>query len=58
LTTRFFGSAWARSDLSLPPTFKLESHPERAEALRRDYHAMRDMDVSEPQPFEQVHHAD
>jgi hypothetical protein len=52
--SRFFGSAWARYDLAQPPTLKLVPHPERVEALRRDYHAMREMYMSEPQPFEQI----
>jgi hypothetical protein len=52
--SRFFGSAWARYELALPPTFKLVPPPEREEALRRDYRAMRDMYLSEPQPFEHV----
>jgi hypothetical protein len=52
--SRFFGSAWARYDLALPPTFKLVPPGEREAALRRDYQAMRDMYMSEPQPFEQI----
>jgi hypothetical protein len=50
----FFGSAWARYDLAIPPTFKLVPPPEREAALRRDYQAMRDMYLSDPLPFERV----
>ncbi len=50
----FFGSAWARYDLAIPPTFKLVPPPEREAALRRDYQAMRDMYMSDPMPFEGV----
>ena len=52
--SRFFGSAWARYDLAVPPTFKLVPPPEREAALRRDYDAMRDMYLSEPTPFHDV----
>jgi hypothetical protein len=52
--SRFFGSAWARYDLALPPTFKLAPPPEREPELRRDYQAMRDMYMSDPEPFERV----
>lgn len=52
--SRFFGSAWARYDLAVPPTFKLVPPPEREAALRRDYQAMRDMYLSEPTPFEEI----
>ena len=52
--SRFFGSAWARYDLAVPPTFKLVPPPERAAPLRRDYQAMRDMYLSEPTPFEEI----
>lgn len=51
---RFFGSAWARYDLAQPPTLRLIPPPERETALRRDYQAMRDMYLSEPQPFERI----
>lgn len=53
--SRFFGSAWARYDLAAPPTFKLVPPPAREAALRRDYQAMRDMYLSEPNPFEEIH---
>jgi len=52
--SRFFGSAWARYDLAVSPTFRLVSPPERATVLRRDYQAMRDMYLSEPVPFDDV----
>ncbi len=52
--SRFFGSAWARYDLAVPPTFRLLPPPEREAALRRDYQAMRDMYLSEPEPFERI----
>ena len=52
--SRYFGSAWARYDLAVPPTFRLVPPPEREAALRRDYQAMRDMYLSEPQSFDQV----
>ena len=52
--SRFFGSAWARYDLAVPPTFRLVPPPEREAGLRRDYQAMRDMYLSEPEPFERI----
>ena len=52
--SRFFGSAWARYDVALPPTFRLAPPPERQAALRRDYQAMRDMYLSEPLPFDLI----
>lgn len=52
--SRFFGSAWARYDLAVQPTFRLVPPPEREAALRRDYHAMRDMYLSEPTSFERI----
>ena len=52
--SRFFGSAWARYDLAVPPTFRLVPPPEREVALRRDYQAMRDMYLTEPEPFERI----
>ncbi|MBA3638075.1 MAG: nucleotidyl transferase AbiEii/AbiGii toxin family protein [Acidobacteria bacterium] len=52
--SRFFGSAWARYDLAGPPTFRLVPPPEREAALRRDYQAMRDMYLSEPESFERI----
>ncbi len=52
--SRFFGSAWARYDLALPPTFRLVPSPEREVVLRRDYQAMREMYLSNPQPFDEI----
>ena len=52
--SRFFGSAWARYDLAVAPTFRLVPPPEREAALRRDYQAMRDMYLSEPTPFDGI----
>lgn len=52
--SRFFGSAWARYDLAVPPTFRLVPPPVREAVLRRDYQAMRDMYLSEPTRFEEV----
>ena len=52
--SRFFGSAWARYDLAVPPTFRLVPPPEREATIRRDYQAMRDMYLSEPTPFEEI----
>jgi hypothetical protein len=52
--SRFFGSAWARYDLAVPPTFRLVPPRERGVALRRDYQVMRDLYLSEPVPFERI----
>jgi hypothetical protein len=52
--SRFFGSAWARYDLALAPTFRFIPAPSREAALRRDYEAMRDMYLSEPTPFDDI----
>jgi hypothetical protein len=52
--SRFFGSAWARYDLAVPPTFRLVPPPEREAMLRRDYQAMREMYLSEPASFEKI----
>lgn len=52
--SRFFGSAWARYDLAVPPTFRLVPPPERVAVLRRDYQTMRDMYPLEPKPFDEI----
>jgi len=52
--SRFFGSAWARYDLAVPPTFRLVPSSERQSTLHLDYRAMRDMYMSEPTPFEEI----
>jgi hypothetical protein len=51
---QFFGSSWAKYDLAKPGTFHLVPPAERLSALRRDYHAMRDMYLSPPLPFDDV----
>lgn len=50
----FFGSAWARYDLAKPGTFRLAPASARIPELRRDYHAMRDMYLSEPLTFDAI----
>ena len=40
--------------LAGPPTFRLVPPPEREAVLRRDYQAMRDMYLSEPESFERI----
>jgi hypothetical protein len=50
--TRFFGSAWARYDLAVTGTFKLNAPHFRLAELRGDYTAMRQMFFREPQSFE------
>jgi Nucleotidyl transferase AbiEii toxin, Type IV TA system len=52
--SRFFGSAWARYDLAVPPTLRLVPPAVRQATLRRDYQAMRDMYLSEPMPFDEI----
>jgi hypothetical protein len=52
--SQFFGSSWANYNQAKPGTFRLVSPPERFPALRRDYHAMRDMYLSEPVSFDQI----
>lgn len=52
--SQFFGSSWAGYDRAKPGTFRLVPPTERQPALRRDYHAMRDMYLSEPAPFDDV----
>lgn len=50
----WFPRAWARYDLATPGSFRLTPSPNRREALRRDYMAMRPMFMSEPPSFTQV----
>ncbi len=50
----FFGSSWARYDEATRGTFRLVPPAERQPALRRDYHAMRDMYLTEPVTFDEV----
>ena len=52
--SQFFGSSWANYDHAKPGTFRLVPPPERLPALRRDYHAMRDMYLSEPAGFDDI----
>jgi hypothetical protein len=51
---QFFGSAWANYDLAKPGTFRLVPPDTRLPALRRDYHAMRDMYLSDPVAFDEI----
>jgi hypothetical protein len=50
----FFGSGWAKYDLAKPGTFRLVPPLQRIPELARDYHAMRDMYLSEPPTFDAV----
>jgi hypothetical protein len=52
--SQFFGSSWANYDQAKPGTFRLVPPGERLPALKRDYHAMRDMYLAEPASFEEV----
>jgi hypothetical protein len=52
--SRFFGSSWASYNLAKPDTFRCIPHPERIAALRRDYHAMRDMYLTQPISLDDV----
>jgi hypothetical protein len=52
--SRFFGSSWASYDLAQPGTFRCIPHPDRVHALRRDYHAMRDMYPTQPISFDDI----
>jgi len=52
--SQFFGSSWANYDRAKPGTFRLVPLTERLPALRRDYHAMRDMYLSEPASFDHI----
>jgi hypothetical protein len=51
---RFYYSSWARYDLALPGTFRLNPPESQIPALERDYRAMRDMFYREPPPFAAV----
>ena len=48
------GSSWAHDDLATPGTFRLAPPPGRVPALRRDYHVMRDVYLTEPAGFDEV----
>jgi Nucleotidyl transferase AbiEii toxin, Type IV TA system len=52
--SRFFAATWARYDLATPGTFRLLPPESRFAELDRDYRAMRDMFLTEPQPFESL----
>ena len=52
--SQFFGSSWANYDQAKPGTFRLVPRPERLPALRRDYHAMRDMYLTDPVSFDEM----
>ena len=52
--SRFFGSSWATYEQAKSGTFHLVPPPTRIPALRRDYHAMRDMYLSEPASFDEI----
>jgi hypothetical protein len=51
---QFFGSSWANYNDAKPGTFRLVTPSERLPALRRDYHAMRDMYLTEPASFDDI----
>ena len=52
--SRFFRSSWATYDLARPGSFRLLPRAERVDSLRRDYHAMRDMYLTEPREFDEI----
>jgi hypothetical protein len=52
--SQFFGSSWANYGSAKPGTLRLVPPQERQAALRRDYHAMRDMYLSKPAEFDDV----
>ena len=52
--SQFFGSSWANYDQAKPGTFHLVPPSDRLPTLRRDYHLMRDMYLSEPTPFDDM----
>lgn len=52
--SRFFGSSWANYGQAKPDTFRLVPPPERLPSLQRDYHAMRDMYLTEPVSFDEI----
>ena len=52
--SQFFGNAWANYDQAKPGTFRLLPPRERSPALRRDYQAMREMYIAEPESFDQI----
>jgi hypothetical protein len=52
--SQFFGSSWANYGQAKPGTFHIVPPAERHVALRRDYHAMRDMYLTEPASFDAI----
>ena len=52
--SQFFGSSWANYDQAKPGTFRILPPAERQAALGRDYHAMRDMYLTEPASFDDI----
>jgi hypothetical protein len=52
--SRCFGSSWARYDLAIPGSFNLVPSKVRADTLRQDYLAMRDMYLVEPLTFDEI----
>jgi hypothetical protein len=52
--SRFFAAKWSRYDLAEPGTFRLVPPESRLGELEKDYRAMRDMFLVEPQPFERL----
>jgi hypothetical protein len=52
--SQFFGSSWANYENAKPGTLRLVPPTERLPALRRDYHAMRDMYLSDPASFDEI----
>lgn len=52
--SQFFGSTWANYNRAVPGTFRLVPPTERLPALRRDYLAMREMYLAEPESFDEI----
>ncbi len=52
--SRFSGSSWARYDLAVPGSFRLVPSEARANVLRKDYQAMREMYLAEPLSFDEI----
>jgi hypothetical protein len=50
----FFPASWARYDLAKPGTFRLVPPKFRLAELEKDYHAMQDMFLASPPPFESI----
>jgi hypothetical protein len=52
--SRFFAASWARYDLATPGSFHLVPPGFRLAELEKDYHAMQDMFLSPPPPFQSL----